>query len=54
MNYRNKLRLGYEGELVTAQELNNLTEQKIRQIVHQVDRQCKDIKILSKQYDGKK
>lgn len=24
MNYRNKLRLGYEGELVTAQELNRL------------------------------
>ncbi len=40
--------------VIQSKKIVNLTEQKIQQIIHQVDRQCRDIEILSKQYDRAK
>jgi hypothetical protein len=39
--------------VIQSKKKNILTEQRVKQIVHQVDRKCRDIEIQSKQYDKK-
>ena len=40
--------------VIQSKNVKNLDDKKIQQIVHQLDQKCRDMEIVSKQYDSKK
>ncbi len=40
--------------VIQSKKKINLTEQRIKQIIHQIDLKCRNIEIKSKQYDENK
>lgn len=40
--------------VIRSKNIKNLDDKKIQRIVHQLDQKCRDVEIVSKQYDSKK